>query len=77
MRFRKLCQPIAQQLFDRTAKAGTNFFQVAPAATRNFRDRSRAIWSGNDSELPARNFTQRRLVGCEPDCTDSLSPNEH
>src|SRR5437660_12418759 len=74
---RKLCQPIARQLFDRPAKARANFLQIAPAATGNFRDRTFAICSRNNGEPPAPYFTQRRFVGCEPDRAGSLSPNEH
>ena len=77
LRSRKFLQPIARQLFDRPAKARANFFQIAPAATGNFRDCSCAVWSRSNGEPPTRNFTQRRLVGCEPDRAGSLSPNEH
>jgi hypothetical protein len=74
---RKLCQPIARQFFDRAAKAGANFFQIALAATGNFCDGSFALWSRNNGEPLAPYFTQRRFVGCEPDRAGSLSPNEH
>src|SRR5436190_11486 len=77
LRSRKFLQPIARQLFDRPAKAKANFFQIAPAATGNFRDRTFAIWSRNNGEPAAPYFTQRRFVGCEPDRAGSLSPNEH
>ena len=40
LRLRKLFQPIARQLFDRPAKAGANFFQIASAATGKFCDRN-------------------------------------
>src|ERR1700720_220494 len=77
LRSRKFLQPIARQLFDRAAKTGANFFQIAPAATANFCDRSFALWSRNNGEPLTRNFAQRRFVGCEPDRAGSLSPNEH
>ncbi len=77
LRSRKFLQPIARQLFDRPAKARANFFQIAPAATDNFRDRTFAIWSRNNGEPAAPYFKQRRFVACEPDRAGSLSPNEH
>src|SRR6476660_3499483 len=77
LRSRKFLQPIARQLFDRPAKARANFFQIAPAAIGNFRDRTFAICSRNNGEPLAPYFTQRCFVGYEPDRAGSLSPNEH
>jgi hypothetical protein len=76
LRSRKFLQPIARQLFDRPAKARANFFQIAPAAIGNFRDRTFAICSRNNGE-PLAPISRNGASLAASQTAGSLSPNEH